>query len=141
MLVCLTKPAVKGYTMNNKPDSFSLSGRIRSGTHAVDGINELIKSQQNAWVHALATVGVIAAGLILGVSAIEWCLLLLVITAVWVVEALNTAFEYLCDVVSPEFHPLVKKSKDVAAGAVLLSAVGAAAIGLIIFTPYLLAYL
>ena len=59
----------------------------------------------------------------------------------WVVEALNTAFEYLCDVVSPEFHPLVRKSKDIAAGAVLLSAVGAAAIGLIIFVPYLLAYL
>jgi len=127
--------------MNNKPEPFSVSGRLRSGTHALEGITELIKSQQNAWVHAIATVGVIAAGMILGVSAMEWCLLLLVITAVWVVEALNTAFEYLCDVVSPEFHPLVKKSKDVAAGAVLMSAVGAAAIGLLIFVPYLLAYL
>jgi diacylglycerol kinase (ATP) len=127
--------------MNNKPESFSLSGRIRSGTHALDGITELFKSQQNAWVHAVATVCVIAAGLVLGVTGTEWCLLILVITAVWVVEALNTAFEYLCDVVSPEFHPLVKKSKDIAAGAVLLSAVGAAAIGLMIFVPYLLAYL
>ena len=127
--------------MNNKPESFSLSGRIKSGTHAVDGITELIKSQHNAWVHALATAGVIAAGLVFGVTGMEWCILILVITAVWVVEALNTAFEYLCDALSPEFHPLVKKSKDVAAGAVLLSAVGAAAIGLIVFVPYLLAYL
>jgi diacylglycerol kinase (ATP) len=71
----------------------------------------------------------------------EWCLLVLVITAVWVAEGLNTAFEFLCDVASPEFHPLVKKSKDVAAGAVLLSAVGAASVGLLIFIPYVIAYL
>jgi diacylglycerol kinase (ATP) len=63
------------------------------------------------------------------------------ITGVWVVEALNTAFELLCDVASPEFHPLVKKSKDVAAGAVLLSAIGAATIGLVIFLPYVTPYL
>jgi diacylglycerol kinase (ATP) len=60
---------------------------------------------------------------------------------VWVAEGLNTAFEFMCDVASPEFHPLVEKSKDVAAGAVLLSAVGAVIIGLIVFLPYLLSYL
>ena len=57
----------------------------------------------------------------------------------WVAEALNTAFELLCDVASPEFHPLVKQSKDVAAAAVLLCAVGSAVIGLLILGPYLLA--
>jgi diacylglycerol kinase (ATP) len=127
--------------MNRSNDTFSFSGRIRSGVHAVEGIIEMLKSQHNAWVHLLASICAIAAGLVFGVSAIEWCFLILVMMAVWVAEALNTAFELLCDVASPEFHPLVKKSKDVAAGAVLLSAVGAAAVGLIIFLPYLLDYL
>jgi diacylglycerol kinase (ATP) len=127
--------------MNNSHDTFSFSGRIRSGTHAVRGVVEMLKSQHNAWVHAVATLCVMIAGAVFGVSTTEWCLLVLVITTVWVAEGLNTAFEFLCDVASPEFHPLVKKSKDVAAGAVLLSALGAIAVGLIIFIPYLLAYL
>ena len=127
--------------MSRDTETFSLSGRVRSFQHAIRGIFELLKSQHNARVHAFATFCVIVAGLYFGVSALEWCSLIIVITAVWVAEGLNTAFEALCDVVSPEFHPLVKKSKDVAAGAVLLSALGAAAVGLIIFMPYLLAYL
>lgn len=124
--------------MNNEGDTFSFTGRIRSSVHALAGILEMLKSQHNAWVHLIATVGVTTAGWLFGVTTVEWCLLILVMMAVWVAEALNTAFEFLCDVASPEFHPLVKKSKDVAAGAVLMSAVGAAAVGAIIFLPYLL---
>jgi diacylglycerol kinase (ATP) len=124
--------------MSNSHDTFSFSGRIRSGTHALRGIIEMLRSQHNAWVHAVATFCVIAAGGIFGISNTQWCLLVLVVTIVWVAEGLNTAFEFLCDVASPEFHPLVKKSKDVAAGAVLLSAVGAVFVGLIIFIPYLI---
>lgn len=121
--------------------TFSISGRIRSGTHAVAGIVEMLRSQHNAWVHAVATLAVIVAGSAFDVTTTQWCFLILALMAVWVAEGLNTAFEFLCDVASPEFHPLIKKSKDVAAGAVLLSAVGAAAVGLIIFVPYLLALL
>ena len=77
------------------------------------------------------------AGLFFCVSPSEWCLLVLAIISVWTAEALNTAFEFLADVASPEFHPLVKKSKDVAAGAVLISAIGAVIIGLLIFVPHL----
>jgi diacylglycerol kinase (ATP) len=127
--------------MSNSHDTFSFSGRIRSGTHALRGIIEMLRSQHNAWVHAVATFCVIAAGGIFGISNTQWCLLVLVVTIVWVAEGLNTAFEFLCDVASPEFHPLVKKSKDVAAGAVLLSAVGAVIVGLIIFIPYGIAWL
>jgi diacylglycerol kinase (ATP) len=127
--------------MNSSAQSFTISGRIRSIQHAIQGIFELLKSQHNARVHAFATLCVIVAGAYFGVSALEWCLLIIVITAVWVAEGLNTAFEALCDVVSPEFHPSVKKAKDVAAGAVLLCALGAVAVGLIIFMPYLLSYL
>jgi diacylglycerol kinase (ATP) len=127
--------------MNRNTRTFSFSGRISSGLHAVRGIIRLLKTQQNAWIHAFATACVVVLGAVLGVSAWEWCALILVITLVWVAEALNTAFEFLCDVVSPDFHPLVKESKDIAAGAVLLSALGAVAVGLVIFVPYLLALL
>lgn len=127
--------------MSRDVESFSVSGRLRSARHAIEGIVELLKSQQNAWIHAVATLCVIAAGLFFGVTTGEWSALILAITLVWVAEALNTAFEFLCDVVSPEFHPLVKKSKDVAAGAVLLSAIGAAVVGLVVFLPHLLAIL
>ena len=127
--------------MNNNSDSFSVSARIRSFIHALEGIAEIMRTQHNAWLHALATLCVLAAGYAVGVSTSEWCFLIVAITGVWVAEALNTAFELLCDVASPEFHPLVKKSKDVAAGAVLLSAIGAAAIGLVIFIPYVASYL
>ena len=127
--------------MNNNSDSFSVSARIRSFMHALEGIAEMMRTQHNAWLHALATLCVLAAGYAVGESTSEWCFLIVAITGVWVAEALNTAFELLCDVASPEFHPLVKKSKDVAAGAVLLSAIGAAAIGLVIFIPYVASYL
>ena len=127
--------------MNNNSDGFSVGGRLRSGMHALEGIVEIMRSQHNAWLHALATLCVLAAGYAFHVSVSQWCFLIMAITGVWVVEALNTAFELLCDVASPEFHPLVKKSKDVAAGAVLLSAIGAATIGLVIFLPYVVAYL
>mgnify|MGYP003772082889 CR=1 FL=1 len=98
----------------------------------------MLKSQHNAWVHACATVAVIAAGLLFDVSPSEWCWLVLAIMAVWTAEALNTAFEFLADVASPEFHPLVKHSKDVAAGAVLVSAIGAVIIGLFVLGPHAL---
>ena len=62
------------------------------------------------------------------------------ISFVLVSEAMNTSVEFVCDVASPEFHPLVKKSKDVAAGAVLLSAIGAVVIGAIVFIPHIVAF-
>ena len=98
----------------------------------------MFKSQHNAWVHACATIGVVAAGFFFGVSGPEWCWLVLAIMAVWTAEALNTAVEFLADVASPDFHPLVKHSKDVAAGAVLISAVGSVVIGALVLGPHFL---
>jgi len=100
----------------------------------------MLRSQQNAWIHAAATIGVIAAGFFFRVSAGEWCWLVLALMAVWSAEALNTAFEFLADAASPDFHPLVKKAKDVAAGAVLLSAIGSGLIGLLVLGPHLLVW-
>ncbi len=127
--------------MHNNSENFTFTGRIRSIRYAVEGIWEMLKSQHNARVHLLATICVINAGFIFHVQTAEWCFLTLAIMSVWVAEALNTAFEILCDIASPEFHPLVKKSKDVAAGGVLLSALGAVITGLIIFFPYVRIYL
>ena len=67
--------------------------------------------------------------------------MVIAIMAVWTAEALNTAFEFLADVASPEFHPLVEKAKDVAAGAVLISAGGSVVIALLILGPYVLRFL
>ena len=117
---------------------FSVGARLRSFVYAGRGIATMLRSQHNAWVHAAATLVVATAGAVLGVSRLEWVALVLAVVAVWTAEALNTAFEFLCDVASPDFHPLVEKAKDVAAGAVLICALGATLIGAIVFAPYLL---
>ena len=114
---------------------FSVRARLLSIYYALRGIVLMLRSQHNAWVHACATVVVVLTGIFFGLSFIEWAVLVLVLVAVWVAEALNTSFELLCDVASPEFHPLVERSKDVAAGAVLIAAFGAVVVGVLIFAP------
>lgn len=116
---------------------FTFTGRIRSFKYAISGIIIMLRSQHNAWLHAVATLIVCAAGFWLGFTRAEWCWIVLAIIAVWTAEALNTAFEFLADVTSPDFHPVVKKAKDVAAGAVLISAIGSAVIGAVVVAPYL----
>jgi diacylglycerol kinase (ATP) len=116
---------------------FQFTGRVRSFRHAVAGILRMIRCQHNAWIHAVATLFVLTAAFLFRVSAADWCWIILAISIVWTAEALNTAFEFLADAASPEFHPLVRDAKDVAAGAVLFTAVAAAIIGVIIFWPYM----
>jgi len=115
----------------------SFTGRIRSIKCALNGIKVMISSQQNAWIHALATMLVVIFGIHFGLTKSEWCWIILAAITVWTAEALNTAFEFLTDVASPKFHPLAAKAKDVAAGAVLITAIGSIIIGLLIFSPYL----
>jgi diacylglycerol kinase (ATP) len=121
-------------------DPFTFTGRLRSVRHALEGIRLVLASQHNAWVHLGATILVVGAGVVLRLDRLEWCWIVAACVAVWVAEAFNTAFEFLCDVASPEFHPEVKKAKDVAAGAVLLTALGAVVIGVLVFGPHLLAF-
>jgi diacylglycerol kinase (ATP) len=98
----------------------------------------MIVSQQNAWIHAAATLVVVVSGLKFDLSVAEWCWVVLAITLVWAAEALNTALEFLTDLASPDFHPLAAKAKDIAAGGVLLTAMGSVVIGILIFGPYLM---
>ena len=124
--------------MNNN-NSLTFTGRIRSIRCAIVGIRVMISSQKNAWIHAAATLSVVAVSFSFGLTKAEWCWIILAIISVWTAEALNTAFEFLTDVASPEFHPVAANAKDVAAGAVLITAVGSVLIGLLILGPYALA--
>ncbi|MEL7425673.1 MAG: diacylglycerol kinase family protein [Bacteroidota bacterium] len=112
--------------------------RWRSFGYAFKGIATLFRTQVHAWIHLVAMVMVIALGLFFGIKSWEWVVLILCITLVLAAEAFNTAIEFLTDLVSPDFHPLAGKAKDTAAAAVLISAIGAAIVGLIILGPYLL---
>lgn len=126
--------------MRTEGDRFDVSARLRSVRYALRGIGVMLRTQHNAWVHAVATVAAVGAGFVLGIGRLEWLAVVLAIMAVWTAEALNTAFESLCDVASPEFHPMVERAKDVAAGAVLVAATGSVVIGLLVFGPRLLAW-
>jgi diacylglycerol kinase (ATP) len=124
--------------MNNNT-SLTFTGRIRSVRCAVVGVRLMVSSQHNAWIHAAATMAVVAVGLSFGLTRAEWCWIVLAVISVWTAEALNTAFEFLTDMASPQFHPLAAKAKDVAAGAVLITAVGSVMIGLLVLGPYAMA--
>src|SRR4051812_39185558 len=99
----------------------------------------MFRCQHNAWLHLMATVVVVVAGFLFQLSRSEWCWIVLAISTVWTAEAMNTAFEFLADAASPNFHPVVRDAKDVAAGAVLLTAIASTIIGAIILWPHLAA--
>lgn len=110
---------------------------IRSFRFAICGVAVLLGSQPNARIHLGATIAVVGAGLWFGIPPRDWYGLVLALTVVWMAEALNTALEFLADVASPDYHPLVKRAKDVAAAAVLIAALGAVIIGLLVFAPHI----
>ncbi len=122
-------------------DAFSPAARAASFRHAFRGVLDTLRSQPNAWIHAVFTVAVCGVGGWLGLSRLEWSVLLLATAAVWTAELFNTALELLCDVASPKPHPLVARAKDAAAGAVLVAALGAAIVGLLVLGPPLWARL
>jgi len=114
-----------------------LQKRIKSFGYAFKGIATLFKSEANAQIHVLALVVISLMGFWLGLSALEWCAILICMALVLCAEAMNTALEALTDLVSPDPHPLAGKAKDVAAGAVLLSVIFCGIVWGIIFLPKL----
>lgn len=110
--------------------------RLASFTYAFTGIWTLVRTQPNARIHALATLIVTLAGLFFGLGRTEWLFLLWAMALVWATEAINTALEFLTDLVSPGYHELAGKAKDVAAAAVLICAFFAAITGIVIFLPH-----
>lgn len=130
--------------MQKAPDiskKFSLIKRAKSFTHAGRGIWIFVKSTHNAWVHLVLLAVAIALGVFFGITNIEWMILVIMGGFVLCAEAFNTAIEIDIDLTSPDYQPYARDTKDVAAGAVLISAVTAAICGVLIFGPYLLEYL
>ncbi|QYJ14743.1 hypothetical protein Rxycam_00547 [Rubrobacter xylanophilus DSM 9941] len=104
----------------------------RSFDHAYRGIVYAVRSQRNMRIHVSVAALVLLGSLLLGVSALELALLVLVIMLVLVTEMLNTALEFAVDLVTREYHPLAKLAKDVSAGAVLISSLGAVLVGYLV---------
>ncbi|HWG44251.1 MAG TPA: diacylglycerol kinase family protein [Gemmataceae bacterium] len=117
------------------------ASRLASFRHAFAGWWFVLRTQRNAWIHAVASVAVLAVGLWLELGRIEWAILALTIALVWVAEFVNTAVEAVVDLLSPNIHPLAKVAKDVAAAAVLIAALTAIVVGLLILGPPLWARL
>jgi len=112
-----------------------ITDRLRSMRFASRGVARMVASEANARIHATATLAVVAAGFALDVDRGEWLALSLAIAIVWSAEALNTAIEAVCDVAAPGRDPRIERAKDIAAGAVLVAAAGAAVVGLLVFGP------
>ncbi len=110
-----------------------LKKRLLSFKYALEGIRVLFLSEPNARIHLVISILVILAGFYFQLSKIEWMIILLTIALVITAEAFNTALEKLTDLASPDIHPLAKKVKDIAAGAVLISVVFAVIIGVVVF--------
>ncbi len=121
------------------PRDVTWRARYRAFFHAGRGILTLLATQWNARIHLAAAASTIALGFLLHLAAWEWCAVVLAIALVWVTEALNTAVEFVVDLVSPQRHRLAGQAKDLAAGAVLVASAAAVAIGLIVFAPKLCA--
>jgi len=119
------------------PQRFTLAARLKSFGYAFEGIALMLKTQHNAWLHLIATTLVTGLAVWCRVDAGDWRWLIGAMTMVWMAEAMNTAVESLCDVVSPQYSLAVKCAKDLAAGGVLIAACAAAATGVITFWPYL----
>lgn len=117
---------------NHKSNSFKC---------AFSGLFNSFKSEKHLIIHFIIAILVIIAGFILKVSNIEWCILVLTISLVISLELVNTAIEHTVDLAMPEIHPIAKLAKDIAAAAVLFSAIGSVVIGIIIFLPKLLEFI
>lgn len=115
----------------------SMKRLFRSFSHAIRGIRATILSETNAKIHLVVTAVTVVLGLWLGLSSLEWCVIVGCIGAVIATECMNTGLESLADALHPTHHPLVGKAKDAAAGAVLLMAIASVVIGLLIFCPKL----
>ncbi len=108
---------------------------INSFKYAIEGIISSFKTERNMKIHVLAMIIVIALGFFFKLDKVEWCFIIIAIVSVISAELFNTAIETVVDMISPERNPKAKLAKDIAAGAVLVVAIGAAIIGFVVFGP------
>lgn len=112
-----------------------ISSRFHSFCHAFRGWWHVLRTQRNAWIHAVIATVVFALSLWLRLEARDWAIIILTTAMVFTAEFLNTAIEAVVDLASPQKHPLAKVGKDVGAGAVLIAAIAAVLIGLLVLGP------
>lgn len=109
--------------------------RGHSFRHAFRGMGYVLRTQRNAWIHALVSILVLMIALWLRLPFRDWAVLLLTIATVWTAEFINTALEAVVDLASPQQHPLAKVGKDVGAAAVLIAAATSILVGVLILGP------
>lgn len=120
--------------------TFKKQSQIQSFRMAFQGLIVLLKNERNFRLHLIFALIALGVSAFFSISTAEWLLVLLLIGMVLSAEAVNTCIEYICDIVSPEYNPLVKKIKDIAAGVVMLNAFIAVVVGCVIFIPYLIRF-
>lgn len=124
-------------TEKNKATKKGQQGVARSFNHAYRGLIYAVRTQRNMRIHVVIALLVLVASLLVGVSALELAALVIVIMLVFVTEMFNTALEFTVDLMTREYHPLAKLAKDVSAGAVLVTSVGAVLVGYLILADNL----
>ena len=118
-----------------------IESRLRSFGYAFRGFWYVLRTQRNAWIHAVIATLVFIVSLWLGLDARDWAIIILTTAMVFTAEFLNTAIEAVVDLASPQKHPLAKVGKDVGAAAVLIAALAAILVGFLILGPPLWARL
>lgn len=125
--------------MNN--ESFSIKKRVKSFSYAFAGLKVLFKEEHNSWIHTVAAICAIIAGIVLRISVMEWIAVIIVIGMVITAEIINTSLERTADFIKAERDDRKRDIKDLGAAAVLVCAITAAIIGIIIFLPQIIVLL
>ena len=117
--------------MRKKDHTFSILSRLQSLIHAFTGLKDMLLTEHNAWVHALATILALDFAWWLGIDRKGVALIVIAIVLVWIAEAFNTVLEIMADlIVGQRYSRMVKRAKDIAAAAVLIASIGAVGVGL-----------
>ncbi len=109
--------------------------RLESFRYAFTGWWYVVRTQRNAWIHAVASILTVLLSLWVGLTPRDWAIIILAIAVVWISEFLNTALEAVVDLASPEQDQLARVGKDVGAAAVLIAAGSSLLIGVLILGP------
>lgn len=112
-----------------------LRKRTKSFVYAFRGIGLLFTTQPNARIHAVAMIAIVAVGFWVSLAPMEWCIIAICMGLVLAAEAINSSIEFLTDLASPDIHPLAEKTKDLAAGAVLITVIFGGIVWCIIHIP------
>ena len=120
---------------HQSPADIHRGGLIKAFKYAFEGLAYTIRSQRNMRIHLVLAALAILAGILLRLAPLEWAALLICIVLVMVGEMLNTTIEAIVDLVSPQWHPLAKRAKDIGAGIVLFFALLSIIIGCLVYIP------